>query len=316
MRILVTGGSGYLGSHLISNLLRSSIVEIINLDTKPNPSTAHESRISFFHGDIRNFDFVRQKIDELKPNVIFHLAAKKSVQDSFRHPHDYLETNASSTWNLSNSALQNGVRKFIFVSSAAVYGLPIGSKIKEESQTLPNSPYGESKLIAERGLMRMFEGQHDKLLVIRLFNLFGFDPNLFYKNDLLVGENLQSYIARSVTSGERFKVFKSETKTIDGSNMRDYIHPADAAEALVQLSKVSKPHTNLLNLGTGNALSVLEIVKATEKIRNSTINFEWRSSRIGDPGYSVSNSDKLKSLINWQPKHSEIDKLVEFFKRL
>jgi UDP-glucose 4-epimerase len=316
MRILVTGGSGYLGSHLISNLLRNSDFEIINLDLNFNPNIEYEGRVIYLEGDVRDFDFVREKIDELKPKVIFHLAAKKSVQDSFRHPHEYLETNASSTWNLANSALQNGVRKFVFISSAAVYGVPIGAKITEESQTRPSSPYGESKLMAERGLIQMFEGQHDKLLVIRLFNLFGYDSNLFFRNDLLTGENLQSYIARSITSGERFIVFKSETETIDGSNMRDYIHPADAAEALVQLSNVLNPHMNVLNLGTGNALSVLEILKATEKSRSSAINFDWRASRVGDPGYSVSNTDQLKSLIDWQPRYSEIDSLVEFFKML
>jgi len=315
MRILVTGGSGYLGSHLISRLLRNSD-EIINLDLEFKVDSFGDERVIQLQGDIRDFKFIREQIVEIKPKVIFHLAAKKSVQESFHNPHEYLETNASSTWNLANLAINNGVEKFVFVSSAAVYGVPIDSRITEDSQTLPNSPYGESKLIAERGLNCLFEGQDEKLLVIRLFNLFGFDSNLFHRSDLLAGENLQSYIARSIELRKNFNVFQSDTETIDGSNMRDYIHPSDAVEALVQLLKVSHPHRNIFNLGTGNALSVLQIIKATEKARNGTINFDWRASRVGDPGYSVSNSDQLKSLINWQPKYSEIDMLVECFKQL
>lgn len=315
-RVLVTGGAGYLGRHLVVKLL-SLDFKVTVLDLKLD-FISHElgEKIEVVKGDIRDFDFVQEELKRIKPAKIFHLAAQKSVQESFSNPESYFETNTNSTLNLAKLALDQGVEKLLFVSSAAVYGEQTLKQYESTSDLLPTSPYGNSKLMAEKGLKHIFGGCPEKLVIVRLFNLFGYETELFSDIELLSGENLQSFLARALKDKSPFKVYKSSSPTIDNSNMRDFIHPRVAADTLIRLSLIQGMSGINVNLGSGKAHSVLQVVHAVEKIIEENINLEWWQAREGDIPLITADLSELKKLLQKNSFESNLEELVDFYKYL
>ena len=294
MRILVTGGSGYLGSHLLKALHQKRI-EFCNLDLVPSKSMALSNQNTVIC-DLRNFYMVAEELKKFQPDVVVHLAALKSVPDSFSKRDEYFKVNHDSTINLARIANTLGVKKFIFSSSAAVYGKHASLATAEDSETFPLSPYGESKLEAENSLFEFASQTSMQVIALRVFNLLGFGSGISPHFPEASYGSIQHALWLSVKQGEPFKIFGNNLKTPDGTAVRDYIHPDLVVDVLFAILKKSNQESFSLNVGSGVGVSVLEILHFVEKKLGIEIQQKIQDSRPGDIDIITANIDHLRRL--------------------
>lgn len=309
-KILVTGGTGYIGSHTVVKLLESGY-EVVILDNLSNSKISVIDRIEkitnkrplFIEGDIRDKSLLNKLFGDQKIDAVIHFAGLKAVGESVEEPLKYYENNVGGSISLLGAMKEANVTDMVFSSSATVYGEPQQLPIKEDHPLNPTNPYGETKLAVENLLRDLYHSSpHWKIFILRYFNpvgahrsgLIGEDPNG-------IPNNLFPYIAK-VAMGEleSLKVFGDDYDTKDGTGVRDYIHVNDLADAhLRALEKLSQAKCEAINLGTGKGYSVLEIVKAFEKASNRAINLSITDRRKGDVTSCFADSRKAKESLNW-----------------
>lgn len=310
MTWLVAGGAGYIGSHVVLRLIESGY-DVIVFD---NLSTGKIERIpigvKFIEGDILDLKLINSVFVENRVSGVIHLAGKKSVTESFNKPTDYLRTNVEGTSNLLEACKVAGVKNFIFSSTAAVYKDPKSQESLDElSPTLPSSPYGESKLLAEKAILKNF--QHEFCRVIfRFFNVTGsYDIQLAETN----GPNLVPVIQRAITSNMPVEVYGLDHKTPDGTCIRDYIHVLDVAEAhLAAIRFLSNPFgtkVEIVNLGTGKGYSVLEVIDSLEVLYKTEVRKVFMKARPGEPDSIICNPNYAKHLLGWEATRIPFQKL-------
>lgn len=309
VRWLITGGAGYLGSAVV-NLLTSEGFEIAVLDIS-DPSTASylSPGVKKYKCDIKSIAEISDVFNDFKPEGLVHLAALKSLHESFLNPKLYFETNVEGTKQLVDVAIRNGCKKIIFSSSAAVYSNN-GSKarISENFETLPSSPYGVSKLLGEAILADASNEHKIQTVTLRLFNLAG--KSKFVNKDF-ADTNFISVLSKSLKSGEKIILFGSDYETIDGTCVRDYLHVDDAAEIIKEIC-IKMENGNIqtpLNVGTGVGVSLLEIISCLEKEIGRKINFEFRERREGDIEEVVSNNSKITNYLKYK-KWRNINEII------
>ena len=320
-KILVTGGTGYIGSHTVVKLLESGY-EVVILDNLSNSKISVIVRIEkiankrplFIEGDIRDKSLLNKLFGDQEIDAVIHFAGLKSVGESVEEPLKYYENNVGGSISLLEAMKNAHVTQIVFSSSATVYGEPKELPIKEDHPLNPTNPYGETKLAVENLLRDLYRSSpHWKIFILRYFNpvgahqsgLIGEDPN---GNP----NNLFPYIAK-VAMGEleSLKVFGDDYDTKDGTGVRDYIHVSDLAEAhLRALEKLSQSKCEAINLGTGQGYSVLEIIKNIEKASNCTISYTITDRRGGDVATCFGDASTAESLIKWKAKLS-IDRMCE-----
>jgi UDP-glucose 4-epimerase len=305
--ILITGGCGYLGRHLISSLSKYSsnritVIDINKIDESLN--SAH----SYIQADIRNSNEVEKIIDNFKPDVVVHLAALKSVEESFAHPSLYAEVNTIATKNLATICASKGVERFLFASSAAVYGNIEAELVTEDLSCNPISPYGESKLLAENELLSI-KSETMFIGILRIFNLFGYTNNLKPTARELQAGDVQSSLYRAIMNREAFCLNGNDYSTYDGTAIRDYIHPLDVANAIALLLKADI-EKEILNLGCGMGTSLGEIINAINGQVKPPIDVVIHPRRSGDIAKIVSNSNRAQHILNWRISYSDIETLT------
>lgn len=314
MKILITGGKGYLGIHLVKAFEKLNF-EILVLDIKKERSIEDISKSLFRQLDINHLKDFERILKIFKPEIVFHLAAKKNVVESFSLPEEYLRFNSEITYQLADISNRVGVSKFIFISSAAVYGSPKKTEVSEVHECLPTSPYGLSKLLAEEKLREGSKEWNMKVSCIRLFNLFGYDPNLVHLFNLSEGDNFQSYICRAITSGKPIRVFRSKNQTSDGTTERDYIHPNDASRALVNLAlKDSLNHFDIVNLGTGVKISSYELARVSSANFKDGIQIILEPARDFEVDTIVANVNYIRDVLGNFEATSSSSSLTEFIR--
>lgn len=313
MAILVTGGAGYIGSHMVLALVdRGETVVVID-----NLSTGHPwalpPGIVLRGGDIGDSAFVESVIREFAITEIAHFAAKIVVPESVANPMLYYGNNTAKSRVLIETAIRCGVERFIFSSTAAVYGDVSGDPVEESTPPLPVSPYGRSKLMTEWMLQDAAAAHGLKFIILRYFNVAGADP---------AGRTGQSFpnathlikVAVQTALGQRphLDIFGTDYATRDGSCIRDYIHVTDLATAHVDaLNHLRRGGDSMiLNCGYGQGFSVLEVVDVVRKVTG--VNFEARlvPRRPGDPAVIVAKSDKIRSTLGWSPMHDDLEEIV------
>ncbi len=311
MRILVVGGAGYIGSHVVKALLDSNIkVRVFD-----NLSTGQEINLfqtaEFIKGDILDSDALLNALDGV--DGVVHLAAKKAVGESMEHPEKYAQNNITGTLNLLNAMVQQKVNYFVFSSSAAVYGMPKETVLDETVPVHPINFYGFTKLEIER-----FLGWYDRLkgikfISLRYFNAVGYDETGAIKGLEKNPQNLLPIIMETaIGQRESFSIFGNDYPTPDGTCIRDYIHVSDLASAHVLALQylTQNNQTQILNLGTGRGLSVLEIVKKTEELLNLSLNYRFADRRHGDPAILTASAKKAKEVLGWEPTHSDLENII------
>ncbi|NND54470.1 MAG: UDP-glucose 4-epimerase GalE [Gammaproteobacteria bacterium] len=311
--ILVTGGAGYIGSHVVRQLGEAGedVVILDNLSTGFRSAVTHGELVI---GDTGDKALVSELLQRHGIDTILHFAAHTIVPESVENPLKYYRNNTCSSRNLLECAAKAGVQNVIFSSTAAVYGIPEGGTATEASATQPINPYGTSKLMTEMMLRDLSAASSLRHVALRYFNVAGSDP------ECRIGQStenatLLTKVACQAAVGKRDKVFifGTDYPTPDGTGLRDYIHVEDLArahlDALTYLRKDGKSIT--LNCGYGHGYSVREVLAAVEKANGAPLTIEEGPRRAGDPASLIAEATRIRDVLGWTPKHDDLDFIVQ-----
>ncbi len=313
-RILVTGGAGYIGSHVVK-LLGQQGWDIVVID---NLSTGHKWAVLYgrlVKIDLSEKEKIRELLKEFKPLAVMHFAASIVVPESVKYPLKYYQNNVVNTLNLLSAMMETGVKNFIFSSSAAVYGIPEKIPVSEEAPLKPINPYGETKATVERILRDLANsGNGFNYISLRYFNVAGADPE--GKIGFAYPEATHLIIrALKAAKGEidKLYIFGTDYPTHDGTCIRDYIHVMDLAEAhllaLEYLLETGK--SEIFNCGYGRGFSVREVVSEVKKVTGKDFPVIETERRPGDPPVLVADSTKIKKKLNWSPKFDSLKVIIQ-----
>ncbi|MBF5037988.1 UDP-glucose 4-epimerase GalE [Methylophilus sp. 13] len=313
MRVLVVGGAGYIGSHMVKMLLDSGH-DVITLD---NLSSGHRDAVLggvFVEGDLADINCLDKVFTEHHPEAVMHFASFIQVGESVRKPDIYYRNNVTNTLNLLDTMLKFDVKKFIFSSTAAVFGEPDYVPIDEAHPNRPLNPYGRSKLMIEHVLADYAKAFDFRSVCLRYFNAAGADPEgqLGERHDPethLIPLILQAASGRR----ENIQVFGRDYDTPDGTCIRDYIHIVDLCAAhLAALDYLeSGGESDRFNLGNGSGFSVQEVLDAVQKVSGRSVKVIDGPRREGDPARLVADAKRARSILNWKPVFTDLETIVQ-----
>lgn len=313
MRILVTGGAGYIGSHVVLALKDAGygVVVLDNLSTGNRRVVPGD--VTLIEGDVGDSQLTDRTIEDHRIDAVMHFAGSLRISESMRKPLEYYRNNTAASRTLIDSCVRRGVRHFVFSSTAAVYGAPATVPITEDMPAQPISPYGTSKLMTE-WILRDAAAAHDFAYVsLRYFNVAGAD--LQGRSGQMSADATHLIdVACEVAVGRRrhIDVFGRDYDTPDGTCVRDYIHVSDLADAHVMaLNHLIAGGTNLaLNCGYGHGHSVMEVLARVQRQANMPIDIRDASRRPGDPPALIADPGKLRQLLAWQPRYDDLDLII------
>lgn len=312
-KILVTGGAGYIGGHVVRNLLIHGY-EVVILDNLSTGKPEHiPSGVTFIEGSVLDINLLRDIFAQHKIDAVIHLAASLEVLESVEKPVEYFENNVVATNCLLNAMHEAGVKKIVFSSTAAVYGPQVTIPIPETAPCGPVSPYGYSKLLAEGVLKYYSEFCDFSVTVLRFFNVCGTHPEWgvtdTHKNSHLIP------IVLEVANGSREKIVINghDYETFDGTPVRDYVHVLDIAEAhrLAVKNPMSKPSFRIFNVGTSKGFSVTEIITAAAEVTGRMIPMEFGPRRSGDDAITVADNKKITGELGFGAKFSDLENIIK-----
>jgi len=310
--ILITGGAGYIGSHLNKFAFNLGYDTVV-LDNLIHGHKEYVKWGEFVQGDIGDRDFLIKVFENYDIEAVMHFAGLISVGESVQFPDKYYKNNYDNTLNLLNVMKEFNVNKFIFSSTAAVYGNPIETPITEEHPKNPINPYGKSKLMVEEALETFSKDSDFNYVSLRYFNASGADL------DGEIGENHNPEthlipLILDVAGGRRdsISIFGDDYPTPDGTCIRDYIHVNDLASAHIKaLEYLDNGESNVFNLGNGNGFSVKEVIESCENVTDKDIKSVVENRREGDPAILIAQSKKAEKTLNWKGKYTKMDEIVE-----
>ncbi|MGA8496951.1 MAG: UDP-glucose 4-epimerase GalE [Xanthobacteraceae bacterium] len=313
MTVLVTGGAGYIGSHMVHELADAGerVVVLDNLSTGFDWAVA--KGVPLVVGETGDQALVARLIREHGVDAIVHFAASIVVPDSVRDPLGYYRNNTMNSRALIECAVKGGVRHFIFSSTAAVYGNPTEIPVQEDSATLPISPYGWSKLMTEIMLRDAGSAYGLAHVILRYFNVAGADPQGRTGQSTKAATHLIKVAVETVLGlRSKLDVFGNDYPTPDGTCIRDYIHVSDLvrahADALRYLRSGAPPLT--LNCGYGHGFSVLEVIEAVKRVSGVDFKVDIAPRRPGDPAQIVAHSERVRGTLGWQPRYDDLAAIV------
>jgi len=313
MSVLVTGGAGYIGSHMTLQLVDQgdAVVVLDNLVTGVKAQVSEKA--TFIQGDISDKALVGDILKTHKIDSVIHFAGSVVVPESVEDPLKYYSNNTTKSRDLIESCIAGGVKQFIFSSTAAVYGVTEEASIAEDAVKDPASPYGRSKLMTEWMLEDAAHAHDFRYVALRYFNVAGADPKgrsgqSTPRATHLIKRACQVALGRAPYLG----IFGTDFPTPDGTGVRDYIHVSDliGAHALALAHLRGGGASSLFNCGYGRGFSVREVAKAVEKAAGAPLAVKEMPRRAGDPPAIVSNPAKLKAALGWTPQHDSLDEIV------
>jgi UDP-glucose 4-epimerase len=313
MTVLVTGGAGYIGSHAVLALVEAgeSVVVIDNLST--GFSHFLPDGVPLFTGDAGDENLVEDVIAQHRVESIIHFAGSVVVPDSMRDPLRYYRNNTMTTRSLLNAAVRTGVSRFVFSSTAAVYGNPDQVPVPEHAPTRPLSPYGSSKLMTEIMLHDVASAHGMSYVVLRYFNVAGADP-LARIGLATLGATHLLKIAVEAATGQRAKidVFGTDYPTPDGSCIRDFVHVSDLAEAhRAALSHLRGGGSSVtLNCGYGRGYSVLETIEAVRRVSGRNFAVQYAARRPGDIMAMIADASRIRATLDWTPRYDDLESIA------
>jgi UDP-glucose 4-epimerase len=311
--ILVIGGAGYIGSHMVKCLLQRG-EEVLVLDNLEKGHRAAVVGSNLVEGDLRRRDDLEKVFRSHPIECVMHFAAYASVGDSVQNPAAYYENNVAGCYTLLEAMRAHKIDQFIFSSSAAVYGEPITVPIPEDHPKNPTNPYGETKWVMER-MLQWYGGAYGiRSISLRYFNAAGADPEGVLGEDHHPEEHLIP-VALLAVLGKRGKlrIFGTDWPTPDRTCIRDYIHVSDLADAHYRALQALRKGagTTAYNLGNGHGFSVMEVIHAVEKVTGQTVSAEAAPRRAGDPARLVASSERIKTELGWNPRYPELEIIIQ-----
>lgn len=313
MKVLVTGGAGYIGSHTVKELLKKGY-EVIIFD---NFTSGHEDLVGgglLVRGDLRSREEIQAVFEQNQIEAVLHFAALIQVGESYVNPQKYYLHNLISSLNLLEAMLKYRVKYFIFSSSAAVYGVPQKIPLEEDHPLNPINPYGMTKFMLERILQDYDRAYNLKYVSLRYFNAAGADP----EGQLGEKHNPETHLIPNILlhllrKKEDFQIYGGDFPTPDGTAIRDYIHVTDLARAhLLALERLmNEDRSQILNLGSSQGYSVLEVIRTAEKVTGKKVKLEFGPRRQGDVPVLLASSHKAESWLGWKREFSELEVIIE-----
>ena len=314
MSVIVTGGAGYIGSHIVKKLEAMDQRTIVIDDLSEGNREAVRSS-ELIVGDFSDPDVLKRAMEGIDPPFIVHMAASCQVGESVVNPSKYYENNLLRSLKMLNFLAERKIRGIIFSSSAAVYGEPKEVPIKENHPTVPTNPYGETKLAFEKALEWYRKSYGIGYISLRYFNAAGADP----EGDLGEDHREESHlIPRLLLAAlkmiKHVEIFGDDYPTFDGTCIRDYVHVSDLAEAHILAVDLLARKTNtgeVLNIGNGEGFSVDEIVEAAREVTGREIPIVYGKRREGDPAILVASSKKIADMLGWRPRYPSLGDIIE-----
>jgi len=315
MNLLITGGLGYIGSHLCVELLKSKAKIFVldnlsnsSLKRKKNIEKISKKKINLIKSDLNNYNKISKILINNKIDTVFHLAGLKSVKESFLKSYEYYLNNSFATMQLLKAMKESKVNKIIFSSSATVYGVKNKNPIKEIGNLDTINPYGTSKLISEKLIIDQAKlDKNFKYIILRYFNPIGYHQSGLLSDDISE-DNLVPNLIKKLKSKKPFLIYGNNYRTKDKTAIRDYIHIYDLISAhILSLKKFTKNKNEIFNVGTGKGYTVLDIIKSFQKILNKKIDIMYTNRRKGDPEAIYCSAAKIIKKLKWKPKYSVLD---------
>jgi UDP-glucose 4-epimerase len=313
MTVLVTGGAGYIGSHMVHALADAGEPVVVVDDLSTGFRSALPATVPLFVGDVGDQHLVASIIGEHRVNAIIHFAGSIVVPDSLRDPLGYYRNNTVNTRALIECAVSGGVKHFIFSSTAAVYGNPTVLPVREDAATRPMSPYGTSKLMSEIMLHDVAAAHDFRYVILRYFNVAGADPKGRTGQSTPAATHLIKVgVETALGLRPKLDVYGTDYPTPDGTCIRDYIHVTDLAQAhsvaLAHLRRGGPAMT--FNCGYGHGYSVLDVIGAIERVIGRKLPVQMVGRRPGDPVNLVADVGRIHSMLEWKPQLNNLDTIV------
>ena len=311
MKILVTGGAGYIGSHVVMLLCERGHDVVVLDDLSLGNKDAIDKRASFIEGTILNNEDLSKSLSGV--DVVIHLAAYKSAGESMKNPLKYTKNNIDGSISLLRSMVEHNVKNIIFSSTAAVYGVPEYLPLDEKHPLKPINHYGYTKLQTEKTIDLYSKEKQIRYINLRYFNAAGYDSQ---GRITYIEKNPANLIPSVMEVASRIRdklfVYGNDFNTNDGTGVRDYVHVSDLARAhLAAIDILSTHQSATINLGSEKQYSVMDVIKLTEKITGKEIPYEVAGRREGDPDKIYASSENALNLLKWSAKDSELDNIIE-----
>lgn len=315
MSVLVLGGAGYIGSHTVDRLVDQGQDVVVVDSLVTGHRAAVNDKAKFYQGDLADQDFMRKVFTE-NPEIdaVIHFAAYSLVAESMKKPLKYFDNNTAGMIKLLEVMNEFDIKNIVFSSTAATYGIPEKMPIMESDPQDPINPYGESKLMMEKIMRWADEAYGTKFVALRYFNVAGAKPDGSIGEDHGPETHLIPIVLQ-VAQGKRDKlqIYGDDYNTPDGTNVRDYVHPFDLADAhILAVDHLRKGNeSNAFNLGSSTGFSNLEIVEAARKVTGKEIPAEIAPRRGGDPDSLIASSAKAREILGWKPQFDNIERIIE-----
>ncbi|MFQ6108462.1 MAG: UDP-glucose 4-epimerase GalE [Candidatus Aminicenantales bacterium] len=313
MKILVTGGAGYIGSHTVKELLREGF-DVVIFD---NFSTGKKELVAggeVIEGDLMDKQSIKAVLHDYPIEAVIHFASLIQVGESYLHPQKYYTHNLTNSLNLLEAMMETGVKKFIFSSSAAVYGIPQNIPMTESHPLKPFNPYGWTKFFVEIILQDYHRAYGVNFISLRYFNAAGADPEgglgEMHEPETHLIPNILLFLLEKKRS---FELYGTDFETPDGTAIRDYIHVTDLASAhVLALKKIfTSPCSEFINLGANKGYSVLEVIRKTEEITGRRVAYQEKPRRKGDVAVLLASKEKAESFLGWKLRYSSLNTIIE-----
>lgn len=312
-RILVTGGAGYIGSHVVLALAEAGY-EVLTYD---NLSTGNRWAVlegEFVEGDLADSNLLRGTIRRFRPDAVMHFAASIEVEESVRDPLKYYRNNTFNLLETTRIMQEEGVKRMIFSSTAAVYGSPANMPVSEKVELLPINPYGASKMMSERILADLSHSGEFEYNALRYFNVAGADPQgrlgQVYKDPTHL---ITRAVKTALGQFDTLQLFGTDYPTPDGTCIRDYIHVTDLANAHISTLQylMKGGEETVFNCGYGHGSSVQEVIDSVDRVAGVQLPVEKVGRREGDPAELVADCSRIKEILGWEPEHDDLDFIVK-----
>lgn len=313
MNILVTGGAGYIGSHVVEELQKSGFTPIVYDNLSTGHAAAVPEDVQLIEGDIHDVAFAKHIMEQFKIDAVIHFAANSLVGESMENPAKYYVNNVEGSLHLLEAMRGAGVDKIVFSSTAAVYGEPEAVPIKEDSNLHPTNVYGRTKLVIE-GMLADYDMAYDmRYAALRYFNAAGASPTRDIGEDHSPESHLIPLVLKTAQGvRKQVAIFGTDYPTEDGTCVRDYVHVCDLATAHVLALKhlLAGGASRVYNLGSENGFSVRQIIDSAKSVTGVDFTVVEEERRAGDPAVLIASSEKIRSELGWVPGHSTVEEVI------